>query len=369
MKLEPFKLERFFAQHEFTAKHLLSCSDSESMPLGKLLDMAPDYRKDLEKLWLGYSESMGLPELRQEIAKTYSKVTADQVLLHAGAQEPILNLLNSVLGPEDHVIVHFPCYQSFYSIPRGIGCEVGFWNARFENDWKPDLGELSRLIRPNTRLVIANFPHNPTGAVLGQDEFMSLVEMLRHRGITLLSDEVYRGLEIRPEDRLPAACDLYEGAVSLGGMSKSYGLAGLRIGWVATQDRAILKSMAQYKDYTTICNPVIAETLAILAMKNGNKIISRNLEIVRKNLNELDRFFERWSKHFEWVRPRGSTMAFPRAKPHLDMTLFASRLLGEKGVMLLTGRHFDMEDQYFRLGMGRVAFPEALREMEKLLQG
>lgn len=359
MPLEPFKLERYFAQYEFNAKYMLSSSDAESIHLSELLDLEPAVRDSLGTTWLGYSESNGIPELRREIAKTYSTISENQVLLHTGAQEPIFNLMHSMLNPGDHVIAHFPSYQSFYSVPQSLGCEVSFWTARFENQWKLDLDELEKLIRPNTKLVLVNAPHNPTGFIFKPEEQKRLIEILRQREIYLLSDEVYRGLEIRSEDQLPAGCDLYEKAISLGVLSKAYGLAGLRLGWIATHDRDVYEKMAQFKDYTTICNPILSEKLGVIAIRHREKLFKRNLDIVQSNLKLADSFFEKNGDRFEWVRPLGGTMAFPRAKDGFNMEKFSAKLVHEKSVMLLPGTCFDLDATYFRLGLGRKNFPEA----------
>lgn len=368
MQIEPFKLERFFAQHEFSAQHLLSCSDAESMSVKDLLAFEPGARESLENTWLGYTESKGHPSLRAEIAKLYGNAKVENILLHTGAQEPIFNLLNSCLTKDDHVIVHFPCYQSLYAIPRAIGCETSLWHARFENGFRLDLAELKGLLRPNTKLVIVNTPHNPTGYLMRPEEQRELIGLLRDREILLLSDEVYRGLEMDPTKKLPAAVDLYENAISLGVLSKSYGLAGLRLGWVATRNQKIYDSMAEYKDYTTICNSVVAETLSTIAVRHGDKIIERNRGLVRENWKLAEAFLNRHANLFEWFAPEAGTMAFPRAKPHFDLDAFAKDLLVKTGAMLITGQYFDQDAHYFRLGLGRKSFPEALGVMEKHLK-
>lgn len=368
MQIEPFKLERFFAQHEFSAQHLLSCSDAEAMSLKDLLAFEPGARESFENTWLGYTESKGHPDLRREITRLYEKATLDNILLHTGAQEPIFNFLNSSLTKDDHVIVHFPCYQSLYAIPRAIGCETTLWHARFENRFRLDLDELKKLLRPNTKLVIVNTPHNPTGYLMRKDEQAELIALLRERGILLLSDEVYRGLEMGVSKRLPAATDLYENAISLGVLSKSYGLAGLRLGWVTTRNQKVYNAMAEYKDYTTICNPVVTETLALIAIRHGEKIIERNRGLVRENWKLAEAFLNRHADIFEWFAPEAGTMAFPRAKSHFDVDAFARDLLEKTGTMLITGQYFDQDARYFRLGLGRKSFPEALAVMEKHLK-
>lgn len=365
MNFEDFKLERFFAKHEFTAKHLISCSDAESIRLGELLDYEEGSRETFERLWLGYSDSRGLPELRAEIRKLYTTVADTEILTHTGAQEPILNLFLGLIGPGDHVITHFPGYQSSYSVPRDLGCEVSLWRANPRDGWRLDIEELKVLLRPNTKLVIVNFPHNPSGYVMPPEEFRALIDLLRERGILLLSDEVYRGLEARPADRLPAAVDLYENAISLGVMSKAYGLAGLRVGWIATKNAAVMRTMEKQKDYTTICNPVVTEWLAALALRHSARILARNVAIVARNVDAFTAFLGRYPGRFEWVPPTGGTMGFPWRSDGKSMFPFAERLLAREELMLITGKHFDVDEKFFRLGLGRMNFPEVLGIVER----
>jgi aspartate/methionine/tyrosine aminotransferase len=304
MKLSPFKLERFFAQYEFKAPYLLSSSDCESMTIEELLAYEPQAEEELRKTWLGYSESQGHPQLRQEIAQTYQQITAEDILVHAGAEEAIFNFINAMLEPEDHVIVHFPCYQSLREIASSIGARVTLWQTNEIDRWELDLDELQAKIQPNTKLIIINCPHNPTGYVMNRQKLEKIVAIARQHDIFLFSDEVYRFLERNEADTLPAACDLYEKAVSLGVMSKSYGLAGLRIGWIATRDRQIYQAMAQYKDYTSICNSAPSEFLAILALRHREKIVRRNRTIIAANLEECDRFFTKYESIFNWISPK-----------------------------------------------------------------
>jgi len=370
--MEPFKLERHFAKYEFKAKWMASSSDAETMTVSELLsfeegDSPQRVNAVLGALRLGYSESTGIPELREAISKTYLSVNSDQILAHCGGEEPIFNFFHACLNPGDHVVVHFPSYQSLYTVPRSIGCEVSLWQTTFENNWQLNIDELKTLLRPNTKAVIVNSPHNPTGFVMGKKQQEDLIQVLSEKNIMLFSDEIYRGLEMDESNRLPAACDLYESAVSLGGLAKSYGLAGLRIGWIATRNEKILKKMASQKDYTTICNPLITETLAVTAVRHREKIISRNVDLVRQNWGLVESFFKRHSQHFEVVPPKGGTMIFPRARASFDIQKFISSFLDQESVLVVAGDCFDMPACYFRLGLGRKNFPEVLAKLEQHL--
>jgi len=262
MRPSPFKIERYFAKHEFSAPYLISGSDCESLSIGELLALEPDATDKFQHQRLGYTESPGAPALRAEIARLYRGTGPEQLLVHTGAVEPIANFMQAALEPGDAVIVQTPHYQALSEIARSIGCDIVPWLAREERGWAPDLDELPKLITAKTRAVIVNLPHNPTGYLMTAGEQARLVEICRAAGLLLFSDEVYRELEHDPADTLPAACDLYENAVSLGVMSKTYGLPGLRIGWVATRNAGVLDRMTMLKDYASMCNSARAISAA-----------------------------------------------------------------------------------------------------------
>ncbi len=247
-RLEPFALERFFARYEFSTRYVLCPSDPESMPVHELLAFEPDTAQRFAQLRLGYVESRGTPELRRAIAALYAHGDAERVLVHAGSEEPIFTFMHAVLEPGDHIVVQFPAYQSHYSIAESIGASISRWDSDLDGEGAPAVAALERLLRPETRAIVVTTPNNPTGYALSRAEFDAVVELARSRGLWLFCDEVYRGTE-REAERLPAACDVYDRGVSLGGMAKAYGLAGLRIGWVSASQPSLLERMATIKDY------------------------------------------------------------------------------------------------------------------------
>lgn len=368
MKLNEFKLERYFAQYEFKAKYLLSNSDCEAMSVGELLDLEPDATEKLHDVWLGYTESAGDPLLRQGIAKLYETIQASDVLVHSGAEEAIFNFMNSVLEPGDHVIVHYPCYQSLFEVAAGLGCEITRWEADEQAGWELDLEFLWSALRDNTRAIIINSPHNPTGYLMSRAKLEQIVKFARENDLILFADEVYRGLEYSETERLPAACDLYDKAVSLGVMSKSLGLPGLRIGWIATHSRRIYAKMAAFKDYLTICNSAPSEYLATVALRHTETLLNRNRAIAQANLALLDNFFDRYSHVLEWVKPKAGAIGFVRFKAGESVEKFCTELVEQKGVMLLPSTTYDYGNQHFRLGFGRKNMPEVLAILEEFLQ-
>lgn len=365
--LPPFKLERYFAQYEFDAPFLLCSSDCESVAVEDLLALEPGAESRLRKLWLGYTESAGSPTLREDIAQIYESISSEDVIVCSGAEEGIFLWMQAALSPGDHVIVHTPCYQSLQALPVSLGCSVTTWQAREEEGWRLDLEELRRLLLPNTRAIILNTPHNPTGYLMAKADFVSLCELAQERNILLFSDEVYRESEHDPINLLPAACDLSDAAVSLGVLSKTYGLPGLRIGWIATHNRHLLKRIAEIKDYTTICNSAPSEFLGEIALRHRHQLAERNRAIITDNLTVLDDFFIRYADLFWWQMPQAGAIAFPKLLQG-DIVVFCDQLVKEAGVLLLPGNVYGDTANHFRIGFGRRNLPQALAQLELFLK-
>ena len=366
MNLPPFKLERYFAKYEFNTEFLLCSSDCESMSVADLLAFEPGAAEKFQNVWLGYTESQGSPVLRAEICKLYEKTKSDDILVHSGAGEAIFLFMFAAFKEYDHVIVHSPGYQSLADVARAAGCDVSPWRAREENGWALDLDELRHLMRTNTKAIIINTPHNPTGYLMPRDEYEAVHKFAQEKNLLLFSDEVYRESEYDPATRLLAACDYGEHAISLGVTSKTYGLAGLRIGWIATRNKKIYEKMASLKDYTTICNSAPSEFLAEVAMRNRQKLARRNIDIIQQNIAVVDEFFTRRSSLFNWIRPQAGSMAFPRYLGG-NVEKFCDELVKKAGVLLLPGTVYDDSHNHFRLGLGRKNLPQAVERLEQFL--
>ena len=357
-ELRPFELEVFFSKWEFTARHHLCASDMQSMTISELLALANDAdRKAWDSLYLGYTETWGTPGLRDAIASTYERVGASDVLTFVGAQEAIFAAMHALLRPADHAIVVIPNYQSVESVPLSI-CDVTGIALDPAFNWELDLNQVRDAIRPNTRVISFNFPHNPTGKVISRATLDALVGMARERGIYLFSDEVYRGVERRPEITLPQVADLYERGISLGVMSKSYGLPGIRVGWMACRDCEALGRMERMKHYTSICGAAPSELLAQIALKARERILARNRSLIAKNLPMLETFFAEHEDLFEWYLPDGGCIGYPRYIGRDGVEEFARRLVEESGVLLLPASVYRSElgatpTDRFRIGYGR----------------
>ncbi|HET6869721.1 MAG TPA: aminotransferase class I/II-fold pyridoxal phosphate-dependent enzyme [Solirubrobacteraceae bacterium] len=365
MDLRPFRIERYYARYEFATRYMLSSSDCESRTIESLLELEPDALAGLLRTWCGYTESPGAPELRVAIAGLYERIDPDEVIVTSCAEEGIFLLYHALLRAGDHAIVETPCYESALELARSTGAEVSPWHRRYEDGWAHDLDALERGITPATRAIYLNQPHKPTGTLMDRATFERVVALAQAHGIVLFSDEVYRELEHDPENRLPAACDLNEHAVSLGSISKSYGLPGLRLGWLVTRDAALREAIMRLKDYTTICSSAPSEVLTAVALRNRHVLLERNLGIVHRNLPLLEEFFARHAETFEWVRPLAGPIGFPRVRGVDDVERFCERLAGQ-GVLLLPGGVYD-EPDHVRVGFGRANLPEALAVLESAL--
>lgn len=369
MKIPPFKLEEFWKKYEFTAPYLLCCSDAESWKLSEILELAdPETRMLWESLNLGYTESPGLPLLRKEIAKLYSHIDSEQVLTFAGAEEGIYCAMRTLVEPGDHVIVIDPCYQSLRTLPESFGAHVTGILLDPEKRWRLSLEDLEKAFRSNTKLLVLNYPHNPSGAVLEREVFEGLIELARKHGAYVFCDEVYRYLEVDEKDRLPSIADAYEKGITLNVMTKAFGLAGLRIGWLATQNIEFIQEVGSYKLYTSICNSAPSEILALIALRAKDKILKRNREIMLNNLEILDSFMQRHQKLLSWDRPQSGTMAVVKLLLPVSVEKFTEELVEKMGVLIMPGPVFDLEGNFFRIGFGKKNMREVLNHFEQFLK-
>lgn len=366
MSLPDFQLERFFAQHEFTAQHLLCSSDCEAMSVGELLAFEDGAVERFHQTWLGYTESLGHPALRQAISEIYEQAGREQVLVFTGAEEAIYLFMRGCVTEADHVIVHSPCYQSLFEVANQVAGSVDRWHAGPERNWRLDLNQLESLVQPNTKAIVVNTPHNPTGWLMSADDWSSLHAFADARGIVVFCDEVYRESEYDTRTCLRAGCDMSPNAVSLGVMSKTYGLAGLRIGWVATRNQDVYRRLQSMKDYTTICNSAPSEFLAELGLRHRQKLIERNVQLIQANLRRLDSVFERHADKVQWVRPQAGAIGFPQLFG-MDVSEFCDQLLQQQGVLLAPGSMFNYSGNHFRLGFGRANMEQGIDHLDQFL--
>jgi len=364
VRIRDFQLERYFAKHEFSVTHLLSPSDCETWSIGELLSLGgEDFPQRLKELRLSYTESRGNPGLLDALNELYG---VEREGIVAGCPEELIFLfMNSFLEKGDKVVCISPAYQSLYELPRSIGCEIAFWRLRAEGGrWRLDLDELKSLLHA-CRLLILNFPHNPTGYMPGSDELAVIIDTAARMGVTVFSDEMYRRLEL-DSPSLPSFAGL-ENAVALSGLSKGPGLPGLRMGWLVSQRHDLISPVLTMKDYTTICNSAPSEFLAELALRNIDTLLKRNRDILRANVELANNFFARHTETVEWIPAIGGPTAFPRLLTG-DVEEMCDRLVADKSLMVLPDKVFDVNDGRFRVGMGRRSFPTALAVFGEVLE-
>jgi aspartate/methionine/tyrosine aminotransferase len=367
-----FLLETYFSKWEFSAKYHLTASDIESISIKDLLNMASEKdREEFYDLGLGYSETYGSPEIREVVASTYQTASPQDIICFAGAEEGVYVAMRVLLKADSHAIVIVPNYQAAETIPLSI-CDVTGISLDQKNNWSLDIESIKKAIRPNTKLISINFPNNPTGAVPEKSTIEKLIDICREKGIYLFSDEVYRLVEKEENVRLPQVADIYEKGMSLNVMSKAYGLPGLRIGWIMSKDRNLLKEMEQYKHYLSICNAVPSEKLAVIALKARDVILEKNRNLVNQNADKLTVFFKEFEHLFDWKRPDGGCVGFPKFKGPGSTDTFCETLVEKAGVLLLPPKIYFSEllptpQDHFRIGFGRKGIDQALNAFRDYL--
>ena len=357
--LPPFRLEAYFTRWEFSARYHLTASDAQTMSVADLLALGTEAeRAEFAQLPLGYLPTWGTDRLREAVAGSYATLEPDDVLAFAGADEALFWMLRACAGPGDHVVVTVPNYQAIETVPLASGAQVTGVLLDERDGWRLDVDAVRAALRPTTTLVVVNFPNNPTGAVPDAAIWRQLVELCEERGVRLLSDEVYRGIELDPARTLPQAADLSPSAVSLNVLSKAYGLPGLRVGWLATRDRELLRLLEGHKHYTTICNAGPSEFLGAIAVREREAIWARTRAVVAANLPLFDAFFADHADLFEWVPPDGGCVAFPRYRGADGVEAFCHDLVETAGVLLLPASIYasalaPVPPDRFRIGVGR----------------
>lgn len=368
MEIAPFATEQFYTLYEFNTPHLLSVSDCETVTVGELLALSGRSLDDLGRLRLGYTESQGDPALREAIARTYGAVTAEQVVVLTSPEEGIYLTMRTLLEPGDEVIVLTPAYDSLRNLAEHVSGNVQLWPLKqLDAGWDLDLAGLERLVHARTKLIVVNFPHNPTGFLPTDDQLSAVIDIARKYDTWLFCDEMYRGLELEGRPTLPSAAELYEKAIVLSGLSKVYGLPGLRSGWLIIGEQAVRESLMNWKFYTTICPPAPSEFLALAAVQARELLISRSLSLVEKHVNLATDFFIRHDDFFTWRRPQASSVSLAELNIASAMD-YCHRLAKEAGILLLPGSCLGAGERMVRFGFGRSSFPDDLAAYDEIIE-
>jgi len=368
MRVDEFLVERWMNEYEHDVEVNLAETCVKPFTLREFLSFVgrEDFFEEIMDRQLTYGFIEGDPNLRKGISRLYEDVNPDDILVTGGAIEANFNALYSLVEQGDTIVSVFPAYQQLYSVAAGFGANVRRLNLRPERRWLPDIEELKELVNGRTSMIVINNPHNPTGSLIDDVLLRAICEVAEDAGAYVLSDEAYRGLYLKDSDRVPSVVDVYEKGVATGSFSKSISLTGLRLGWVTADSETVEKFML-HRDYTTISKGMIDEALGALAMENIDRILERNVGIVRENHRLLDDWI-RGEPLIDWVPPMAGSVGF--MKHHLDMTAeeLCKRLIEEESTFLVPGDCFEMS-QYVRIGYGNSVdvLVEGLRNLKSFL--
>ena len=344
-------LEEWFDDYQYEIRYDIGESAVKYLTFGQL-------GLNLDHLPLRYGYHRGRPDLREALAEQYRPLTAQNVIVTSGGSEAIFLVTAALFKPGDHAIVEHPNYPSLYEIPRSFNCEVSFLRLTFENQFQPDLAELDRLVTPKTRLVTLTHPNNPTGAMISRATLEALIRWVEARGLYLLFDETYR--EMGFENMLPPAATLSPRVISLSSMSKCYGLPGIRIGWLVTQDQALLDSLLNIREQVTITNNALGEEIAVQVLRQKEQYLQRARASILANRAIVTEWM-RQQQDFEWVFPAAGVVSLPRLAAHVrvEPEQVYRRLAEVYKTFVIPGRCFEVDNRHFRLGFG--AQPEEIR--------
>ena len=369
MKIAPFATEHFFAQYEFSTPHQLCNSDCETVTVAELLDMAEVPIADFGQLSLGYTQSQGDPQLREAIAASYSGVDAEDVIMLGTPVEGIYLAARAALNPGDEVVVLSPAYDALINLFEHV---VGTPNVKKwsfypgKKHWELDFDQLTGLISARTRMLVVNFPHNPTGYLPTQNQLNHLTQIAVKHNLVLFCDEMYFSLVHSGTPAVRSAAELAKNVLVLSGLSKTYGLPGLRTGWLVVQDQALRENIINWKFYTSICPPAPSEFLALAAWKVRGQLRARSIAQIEHNLGLAEAFFQRWPDLFAWRRPMAGSVALVGMQVP-SVTAFATELAQKAGVLIHPAVTLGYDDQHMRMGFGRKAYGEALAKFEEYL--
>ncbi|KAI9807855.1 MAG: hypothetical protein M1825_005161 [Sarcosagium campestre] len=356
--IEPFGVEEWSYEYENDATYNIAETCAASVSLTDLAALSDDKSISSVPLSLDrkltYGAIRGSALLRNNIAEFYltkesTPLSPDNILVTAGAIHANFLALYSLVGPGDHVVCVYPTYQQLYSVPASLGAEVSLWKLRPENKFVPDIQDLRKLLKPNTKLIILNNPNNPTGSTTPRTVLADVVELAAANNITILSDEVYRPLfhSLPAEDPVPPPSILsfnYPKTIATGSLSKAYSLAGIRVGWIASRNSAFIQSCASARDYTTISVSQIDDQVATFATSKAvvTNLLDRNLQLAKQNLEILTDFVDNMGEICSWARPTAGTTAFIKfivnGEP-IDDESFSRDVLKATGVFFCPGRY------------------------------
>jgi len=351
MKISSFGVEEWMNKYEDGAAYNIAETCVDSLKVGDLLGMAgegEDFFKRLCETKLTYGAIQGSENLRQEITGLYhSKKNIDNVIITNGGIAANFLSIFSLVEPGDEVVVIYPTYQQLYSLPEAFGAKVRRLRTLPDDGFLPDIQKLRTLVKSDTKAIIMNTPNNPTGACFGAGLMKEIIKIADRVGAWVICDEVYRGLEHKGSYSEPSIADLYERGISTSSMSKVYSLAGLRLGWI-TADEKFIAECFRHRDYNIISCGMIDDALALIALKNKEKILRRNIEILTENKKILSSWVE-GTDGVSFVEPESGTTALIKYDAEMESEDFCRRMYCYNGAFVVPGSCFEFEN-HFRIG-------------------
>jgi capreomycidine synthase len=348
MRLAPAALEEWMRRYYFTTTHDIGSSGVENYSFAEVRALLGITTDELDAIVFQDSETLGGRGLRQAIAGHLAAGRVDSVMVTHGSTDANHLCMTSLLAAGDEVVVLDPCYQQLYGIAAAMGCTLKRWPLRFERGYRPDLDELDALLTPKVKMLVVNFPHNPTGASISRAEQQRLIAAVARIGAYLVWDGAFAEITY-DEPPLPEPLQ-YPLALSMGTMSKAYGLPGLRVGWCLAAPE-ILEQLVRVRDYTTLHLSPLVEFVAQRVMENAALIVGRRLQQARANREIVAAWMSDQDGRLDWVPPRGGVSAFVRFVERIDVDAFCHRLASEAGVLLVPGSCFHAS-AHARLGFG-----------------
>lgn len=367
IKISPSILEDWLRNYYFTAEVDISSSGVQDFSLAEIRRLIGITQEELDLIFFHDSPTNGSLELRQAIAKRCGNGDPEQVMTANGSSEAIFLLMHALLEPLDEVVVIEPCYPALVHIAEAIGCRIKRWHLRFEEQFIPNLEELKGLVSQQTRMVIVNFPHNPTGTSLSIEQQTELIDIVSAVGAYLIWDAAFAEITYNTPP-LPDACSLYDKAISLGTLSKAYGLPGLRVGWCLAPPE-VLTRCTRLRDYTTICLSPLVEFIAQRVIEQADCVLNIRLQQAHANLKILTQWLEQHQEFMQWIPPKGGVTIFPRFSNIPNTELFCRTLMENYRVLLAPGTCFQ-HPNHVRLGFGTSTanLKEGLLRLSKMLK-
>ncbi len=364
MDMSKFLVDTYFVDNEHAAKYMMGSSDPESL---QLKDTVRDFSK-YEEMSLGYTLGSGYLPLCEKLARLYQTLTPDQIAVMNGGEETIYVTMRALLKPGDEIVVHMPSFQSLSVIAQDIGCQVSDYRPSFEHGWKFDFHLLESKITERTKLLVLNYPHNPTGACLTDSDMSAVARLCKGRDLYLVSDEVYRFLSIENGYTMNSFADLYDKAIALGSFSKTFASPALRVGWIAVKNQGIMDKLLAYRHFTSTCINLLSQLAASELLDQGKSIIQRNNAIIQRNAALLREFISSHQQFFSYVTPKGATTAYVKLLGNQCAMAFCMEILDHTGVLLVPSSVLEASDEYIRMGLGRESFPECIRLVSNYLK-